>query len=250
MKDFPRVWEAMLVDGTRTRLDIVEPIVASSHCQNRWVLRTDFSPISKDSSEVPVGLGLSSKQTVRSMIEVTDDPLEQRIVLAAIDELFASMEDSETKKSASVGQNIWGDRLAYLGHPLSAEERASVQMSVEAIYRSSSLFNGGNLYHVRASKKYTKPTGFPDTQCWALSDFQGWALRNGELKWSWLEKSLVLSDCDGKETTLNFPLGILPLQDSTFVVVYKHYYESESYAILEVGPDSIWTVIDTPGGGC
>lgn len=248
----PRTWFVRYTDGTSTTLKALKPVAAGSHCQSRWGVETDNAkkPVANHHS-VPLGIAVSNPQELDAMVDLTTDPTEKRRATSAMKELFETLEDAEISRRVDAGEAVSSARLQYRGHPLARDRRREAALTVDSVYRSGSLLDGQYFYYIEAYKKYERPSDWPDSDCWGLTLFQGWAwVQSEDSQWSWLETHVALSDCDGMELVKVYPLGSLTMNGQTLVVAYKHYYEAESYSVLEVGKSTVRTLIDTEGGGC
>lgn len=247
----PSMWFLQWTDGRAATLRAREPISYGAHCQSAWGLQTDQSPTAPEESHtMPVGVALSAEKTLEPMKHLAEDSPERERVASALRPVFQELEEEEIGAAVRSGAPVEGGKLKYTGHPIGAAERESIPLDAGDLYRSASIPYGYRLYYVEAAKKYPNPLSVPDGQCWGLSFFQGWLVEDGDGNLSWLKKNLALSDCDGVELSTSIPLGMLTLDGRIYLVVYSHYYESESYSILEFDGGELREVIETHGGGC
>jgi hypothetical protein len=78
--------------------------------------------------------------------------------------------------------------------------------------------------------------------CARFSVFQGWLAGNAKV----LQSNVVLTDCDFKEAEFNTPMGLVELKGGLFAIMQVNGWESQSYAILKIGPADVTTVLDSP----
>jgi hypothetical protein len=61
---------------------------------------------------------------------------------------------------------------------------------------------------------------------------------------------MFLTDCDEKTSRSAWPLAAVHVGDRTFWVLQEHGYESEVYAIEEIGAADTRRLVQRDAGGC
>jgi len=131
---------------------------------------------------------------------------------------------------------------------LSGEERKKIEMSITSLYRSKSGVRGEHLYYFEAEKQYPKTAASSDRGCNDVSLFRGWMSADGKGGLGLMDNQLSFTDCDRKGPSFATPLGMMNLQNRTFLFVREHGWEDESYLILELNHSGLHRVLETFGG--
>ena len=148
-----------------------------------------------------------------------------------------------------IEEGVSNNRLKYKGHPTSESKRNGVNVTLMTLSRSASIISNQLIYYFEVKRQYSKPRTFNDSACTGISFFKGF-LKKEKGKLTFLDKDLVITDCDWKYTTSILPFGIIKVDNENFIVIQKTYYESESYQLLELGSSHLRKVISLYGGGC
>jgi hypothetical protein len=109
--------------------------------------------------------------------------------------------------------------------------------------------NGQYIYYLEANREYTKPRTFNHSECPGVTFFKCF-LKKENGKFSFLDRDLIITDCDWKYAITITPFGIIKVGNRNVIVIQKNYYESESYHLLELGSSNLREVISLSGGGC
>lgn len=121
-------------------------------------------------------------------------------------------------------------------------------MSITSLYRGNSGVSGEYLYYFEAEKQYPQTAASSDRGCHDVSLFRGWVSTHGKGGLGLMDSQLSLTDCDRKGPSTTMPLGMMNLQNRTFLFVREHGWEDESYIILEPNHSGLHRVLETFGG--
>lgn len=223
----PNTWYFWSSSATPTILGVSQVVQVENHSQTNWALLTDLTNRTPAKGHHRnLGVALNVNQKIEPMIEIKPESTEAADLLPFINQLFDEAETAELKGKA----------------------RAQVKMSVTTFYRSNSTVGGEHLYYFEAEKQYRKTSTSRDSECSDVSLFQGWIETSERDGLGLLASRLFLTDCDMKGPSSATPLGIMTLNNETFLFVTEHGWEDESYIILELGNSDLQKVLETFGG--
>ena len=86
--------------------------------------------------------------------------------------------------------------------------------------------------------------------CGARTIVTGWLTRTPNGLLTLRDQKVFLTDCDQKTALTSIPLAALHANDRVFWVLLQRGYESEAFAVADIGPDEIRYPISVRGGGC
>jgi hypothetical protein len=193
-------------------------------------------------------MAISSKNIAIPMIEFRPASSEKRELLSFIAAEFIQLEKKVISKRAQE-EGILENRLRYEGHPVVEIERNKIEIILGTIYRTYLAKNGNYIYYLEAKREYKKPKTFNDSECSGITFFKGF-LKKENGNFSFLDRDLVITDCDWKYAITVTPFGIIEVDNKNLMVIQKNYYESESYHLLELGSSNLRDIISLNGGGC
>jgi hypothetical protein len=104
--------------------------------------------------------------------------------------------------------------------------------------------------YVIAEKVFRTPRYPQDPTCPARTIVTGWLTRTGTGPLTLRDPSVFLTNCDAKIARRAIPLAALRAGDRVFWVLLQRGYESEAYAIADIGADAIRYPISVHAGGC
>lgn len=223
----PNTWYFWSSSATPTILNASQVVQVENHSQTNWALLTDLpNRTPAKGHHRNVGIALNVNQKIEPMVEVRPESAAAAELLSFIKQAFDAAETSELK----------------------SETRAKVKMSITQFSRSKSALGGKHLYYFEAEKQYKKPPTSADPECDDVSLFQGWIEADQRGDFGLLDSRLFLTNCDRKGPSFATPLGIMTLNDETFLFVTEHGWEDESYIILELRNSGLHKVLETFGG--
>lgn len=246
-EEHPRTWYTLPASGNKAlTLRASEVVQVENHCASNWALLTNYPGAKKEEGHHRnVSVAFDAKVETESPTRLDDKGEEWSRLFSFIEAKFENDEKGEIANPTNAGR---AGVLPQQG------ERAKTPLTVEKLYRHTS--GTQRLYYFEAKKKYPKPNGAGDAGCESVSFFRGWILLDGEGEFSWLDRDLALTDCDGKETISSFPLALVTLKGRKFLIVEEHGYEYESYVVSELMKDErhaighIYRLLEVIGGGC
>jgi hypothetical protein len=224
----PDSWRAWLADGTNRPIRALEPVPFRIHCAPRLGIRTDYKsaeamplvpvePYPKDGLAATAGIAIESVEVV-SRSETGWGAL-------AI-ELMNEFNRAEDLEIASVA-NTEGWR-----HPVDRTERRLAPVRIESWYRTT-LDEGMSVSYIEAVRSY--PPRPEDNGCGLETLFSGWVYhRTGEPSRR-PDLAARLTYCDRVNATYMLPFGRLRLKDRVYWIAQMSGYESEWYAVAEIG---------------
>ena len=230
-------------------MKVSKPMPYSAHCEGNWGLLTDYPPKHYQYSPYPkIGMALSAKNIATPMTELPPASSEKNELLSFITAEFIQLEKEAISEQVQK-EGILDDRLKYEGHPVFETERNKIEIILGTVYRTYLAKNGQYIYYLEAKREYRKPKAFTDSECPGITFFKCF-LKKQNGKFSFLDRDLVITDCDWKYAITILPFGIIKVGNKNVIVIQKNYYESESYHLLELGSSNLRNVISLHGGGC
>ena len=245
----PKTWFVWPLSGKESEIVVSKPVLYSTHCEKNWGLASNYPQQHTEYSPYPkIGMALDVKNIVTPMIKVSQAPSEKKDLLAFITSEFIKLE-REAVARLVIEEGVSSNRLKYKGHPTSDQERNEINVTLMTLYRTTSIVSNQLIYYFEVQREYSKPKTFNDSACPGISFFKGF-LKKEKGKLTFLDKDLVITDCDWKLATSILPFGIIKAGSTNFIVTQENYYESESYQLLELGSSDLRKVISLNGGGC
>jgi hypothetical protein len=245
-KEMPTKWYLWSGKSEPSPLEITEAVQYYSHCEGGWALKTNISPAKEEkSSPTPkLGVATSFRSDVIPMVKIVKESKEAVAVIPVIVAKF------EEKERASIKSEYIRDKyLEYTGHPVSPEERSKAKIEITKTYKTLDKIRGKYLYFVEAQRKYYKPSGAQDADCYSITSLNSW-LTVADGKVIFLSTGIILSDCYGKEMISIIPDVVLSIEGKYYGVSEYYGYEGESYSIDEIHDDNIEELLSFQGGGC
>jgi hypothetical protein len=248
-RSIPQTWYLLPSKGSVSEIKVSRPIAYSTHCVGNWGLLTDYPPKHYRYSPYPkIGMALSSKNIAIPMTELRPTSSEKKELLSFVTGEFIQLEKEAISKRAQE-EGILENRLRYEGHPVFETERNKTEIILGTVYRTYLAKNGQYIYYLEAKREYKKPETFDDRECSGITFFKGF-LKKENGNFSFLDRDLVITDCDWKYVNTVIPFGIVEVDNKNVIVVQKNYYEAESYHVLELGSSNLREIISLHGGGC
>lgn len=206
----PKRWYFWSSADTRIVLNADKVVQVENHSQNNWALTTGFpAQNTDDTHHHNLGITMTVNQKIEPLIQIQTDTAEAKEITSFVRQVFKKAETAELK----------------------------------TLYRIKSRLNGEYLYYFEAEQKMP---GKRD--CHDISLFQGWTTADELGGMGLLASRQYLTDCDRKGPSFMTPLGLLQLQNTTYMFVTEHGWESESYLILELDNTGLHKVLETFGG--
>jgi len=228
----PTSWFFWSSTETFTALTASKVVQVKAHSGTNWGLLTDLPKrTSKDPLHDIIGVAVTVKQKIEPFIEVAPTSPQGKEIGSFIKQIFDDVETSELER--------WS-----IERPPAIEK---VETSLTVLYRSSYVVDGKYIYYFKAEKQYPKRTASGGPGCNDVSLFQGWISAHEKGGTGLMDSNLVFTDCDRKGPSTMIPLGMMTLQEQTFVFVREHGWESESYTILELDHSGLHRVLETLG---
>ncbi|MGH9942888.1 MAG: hypothetical protein ACRD9R_11095 [Pyrinomonadaceae bacterium] len=221
-----------------------------NHSQTNWALMTDYPKkqnAEKDSCHDYVGMALNVDLKVDGMVEIEKNSDEASKIIAYLKPIFSEVEASELSRLAA--EPTLREFFAVRRFPLPSEERAKVELTLTKLYRSKPLIDGQHIYYFEVEKHYQKPVGANDRDCFNVSLFSGWIMKDKDSALDILNESFGLTNCDGKERGNSVEwFSVVTLNMQTFLLAVEHGWEDESYTIYELKDHGLTRVLETLGG--
>ena len=228
----PTPWFFWSSDGTVTELKASKVVPVTAHSGTNWGLLTDLPKRnSKDPLHDILGVAIIPRQTIESFIKIDTASTQGKEIGSFIRQIFDVHEKDEIQRT----------RIER------SPSVAKAETSLTILYRSSYVVDGKYIYYFEAEKQYPKRTASGEPDCYDVSLFQGWVSADEKGGMGLMDSHFVFTDCDRKGPSTMIPLGMMTLQEQTFVFVREHGWESESYTILELNKSGLHRVLETIG---
>lgn len=245
----PRQWFVTELNGGVKIITVTQPAYYSSHCEGNWGLKTDYPPVVSAYGHTPkVGLALNTKLNVYPAIN-KQNLSANSLIINFVKEHFERAESVEIQKKQKENSPV-GNRLAYSGHRINAEQRNKVSISIVDLYQIKTVPNKESIYYFIAGRKYKKPKDFSDSSCEGISYYTGFIRHRAGDDYNILKHNFFITDCDMKYVINSTPLGIVKIQEQLFLFRENTYYESEAYFIDLIKDNQMIEVFSSFGGGC
>jgi hypothetical protein len=229
-EDVPRLWHVWPVAGGNSVEARVQGVdVVQAQCLRQVALKTDLPP-RKAQSPMAFGVAADGEIPLQPIATVeTAEPAWQsaeRAIAAAFDAL--------ERTQAAAGE----DRLI----------RESPLPPVHIVSLSREIGAPSPMYVV--ARRAYRTSRYPgQRQCGAVSVLTSWlVLDSGSYRL--VSPRMFLTDCDEKTARSAWPLAAMHVGDRAFWVLQEHGYESEVYAIEEIGAADTRRLVQRDAGGC
>ena len=248
-EQIPVQWFLTEKNGIKKTINVSLPEVYKSHCGESWGLRTDYpQEISRYGHTTKVGIAFSQDMDMIPAVKSQDvDP--NSVLAKFITNRFADMEEVEVQKELRE-QGVYGDRLAYTGHPIDSNVRNVQNITSSNLYKIKDVVGTTSLYYFYVGRSYEKPEGFSDRSCEAVSQYGGFILQTGNEKFDVLKDDFFITDCDMQNTIFSVPFGAFKVGNDSFLIRETLYYEREAYYIDLIRDGKMSVVTELFGGGC
>ena len=228
-------WRLWLPAGSTHAVRVLDLQYADTGCDGNWGLSTDFpKSLNVKPNNCPhptIGIALSSGQPLQPMLPANHSDLP----FSALERAFKESEDREISALRVPSE------VEYL-RPPDADSRTAVPIRVARAWRTI-LNSGVMIYYIEANRSYPRPAGSPDSGCDNISAFRGWFVRRSFQEARVLHVRLSLTGCDFKGDLFATPMGLMVLQDGTYVITENDGWGSRSYEVLKIESDSVTSVL-------
>lgn len=235
---------------TRTVINSRKLIEVDNHSDKNWALMTDYRNNTKtenDSHHKNIGFALNVDLKLETMIDIEKVTREASDIRAYIKSAFVNLETAEIGRIAATPD--LETSYAKRNLPFSSEDRAKVELELTQISRSRSTINGRHIYYFEVEKKYPRPEGQADWQCYNVSSLNGWMLKEKDGSLRIINEDFGISDCDRKDGSSNVQMfNVLRFNERTYVFTVEHGWEDESYMIYELTEYGLDRILETSGG--
>jgi hypothetical protein len=226
-------------------LTVSKVVQFEAHCQKQWGLFSTNAARSNGRHQCSFpnpAIAIDKPLKVESMVHLPPNDIEAQEFLVIL-KVFVNRLESAQVETVAREHGVTERRLPYSGHPLEVAERRKVPVTLTKIYRTQTEMQGNWTYYVEAEKRY--PNGCPALTLWG-----GWVLKDSFGKLTPVGQGVALTDCDAKGMYFGEPMGVLVVQDQSFIVVQSHGWDDETYSILKVSERQVDLMLTVPGGGC
>jgi len=229
-EDVPRLWHVWPVaGGDRIEARVQRVDVVQAQCLRQVALKTDLPPRKPQSPRV-FGVAADGEIPLQPIEAVgTEEPAwrsAERSIAAAFDAL--------ERTQAAAGE----DRLI----------RESPLLPVHIVSLSREMGARSPMYVV--ARRAYRTSRYPgQRQCGAVSVLTSWLVRDADT-YRLVAPRMFLTDCDEKTARSAWPLAAVHVGDRAFWVLQEHGYESEVYAIEEIGAADTRRLVQRDAGGC
>ena len=227
--DLPNPWFFWSPEGTYTELRASKVVKVNAHSGNNWGLLTDLP---KRTSDDPlhdiIAVAITPKRKIEPFIKIDNTSAQEKEIRSFVKQIFDVEEKAEIERTR-------------VEKPPAV---APVEMLLTALYRSSHVVDGKHIYYFEAEKQYPKRR---DPGCYDVSLFQGWISADEKGGLGLMDSIFGFTDCDRKGPSTMIPLGLMTLQEQTFLFVREHGWESESYIIIELNKSGLHRLLQTDG---
>jgi len=235
----PRNWILLGGGSDQRNLTVEEATEFESHCSTVWGLRASFIGTGRRPEHVNpkvgvVGMVTSGITKARVCEAVGPNSSESKALLTFLRKNFDLAEEQAIRKA--------GGSLN-TGHPTAKGKRILNPLKAKNVSKIKTERPKQTLYFISIVREYENP------DCPAESLYNVWMLRNDQ-KYKILSADMILTDCDRKEGSWIYPVGIVSIESREYIVSEELGYESESYTIRMLDKGALKTVLFVRGGGC
>jgi len=243
-KGSARSWRAHLLSGATADLTLRAVGAFRPFCVDRLGLATTY----KSSEPLPPkpvhpypkdGVAVSGNLSIDPIESVNPASPEARTLLGQLAKPFDQLEE-RTIQAVRINTG-WK-------HPLDDEVRKAVPIKLESWYRSPSSEPGWTVSYIEASRVY--PPGPEDKGCGLETFVSGWLHQNrGEVTRT-ADLRAKVTYCDRVGVVYMLPFGRIRPRTRDYWIFQLSGWETEWYAVAEVGREKVRHVIDVNAGGC
>jgi hypothetical protein len=225
-------WFGQLRDGPRVTLRARQIVSTDNHCEKNWGISTDF-PARPAERRGAIGVATTAPYRWDAFEDWPRSP-------DTAESEAIRMFDRE-EEDALVTRGLQGTAPALPP----TDTRAGTFVALDVVRRSSQTVRGVRWSYLEATRTYARPDA---PQCPLISLFKVW-VANEPRGVRTAERSMDLTDCDRKGTISSMPLGMVTIDDRSFVVTVDRGYEDDRYSIIQLAPE-FRRVLTVAGGGC
>ena len=210
-------------EGARPKtISVLDSEFYHSHCSGGWALKTDLpSKVERGAPTPKIGIATNLNANVNPFEKIKSNSKIAAPLIRAIKTKF-----EEKEKAGRKGP-----------------------IELLRIYKARNEIDGRSLYFIKAHRKYPKPKGTPDSDCYDVNILNSWVLFQDD-KTSFLSAEFIITDCDGKEVNEIVPDAVITIKGRRYTVSENYGYEWESYRIHEMLDGGMKEVLRVDGGGC
>ena len=229
-------------DGANVgEVTITSPGIGPLMCEPRLTLRSDYKasqpappafvlPFPKDGLLVAGDVPVATIATV----DLTGDEA-KRVLALAVDDF-----NREESRASSVF-TAWR-------HPVKADERKKVPVTLEAIYRAPTDDAEWTAYFVEAIREY--PPGPKETDACGLATYvSGWVMTHQRER-PYVRIGARITYCDRKGVGYMLPFGLVRAGGKNYWVFQYAGFERESYEVIRPGRRNVETAVVFDAGSC
>ncbi len=192
-----------------------------------------------------IALAINADLKLEGMKEIDTASKEANDAVAFLKAAFISLEIEKIKED--IARSASKDHYEKFNFPLSDADRSKVSLELTSLKRTGSSIDGRHLYNFKVEKKYARPEGVPDWQCYNISELSGWLLKEKDGSFNLANESFWITDCDRKGGGSVEMFSILKLDGRDFVFTVDHAYDNDVYAIYQLGDFSLTRLLETEG---
>jgi hypothetical protein len=210
-------------------------------CQPRLALRSDY----KSATPVPPrfvlpypkdGLLVAGDVPVEKIPVVDPRGAEARMVLA-----LATAEFNRQENIAAGAFTSWR-------HPVKADQRKRIPITMEALYRAPADDPGGSVYFMEAVRQF--PPGPTDTDNCGLATYvNGWIMAGADGR-TRVRLTAAVTYCDRKGVGYMLPFGVIRADGRSYWVFQYSGFEGESYEVVHPSSRGIESEVVYTAGTC
>lgn len=229
-------------DGTnRGAVRLERPIPLQPMCSTRLALRTSYksphpAPLPMDRPYPKDGLAITGTQPIDAIEILTPSAPEWIPTALLLMDPFARAEQGAIRAFTE-----WK-------HPLSGDQRASVPLELETMYRAPMDEPGWTAYHLEAVKRY--PPGPNDEGCGPMTSVSAWMRVGPEGKRSIRTYRADVTYCERAGSSFMLPLGLIKTGGRHYWVYQISGHNREYYVVARPLIDSLESMVDYEAGVC
>ena len=229
----PLAWRVLPIAGGRTIAARVTGVdVAEAHCERQAALTTGLPPRKDNHHAQKMGVAIDADLPLGAIASVgASDPT----WAAAAQVVGRTFDRLELATALATGEVV-------------ARETPAPVARITALFREAAAPDSP-LYFI-AEKKFRTPRYPQDPTCGARTIVTGFLTRTPNGPLTLRDPRVFLTNCDAKTALRSIPLAALHTSDRVFWVLLQRGYESEAFAVADIGPDEIRYPISVRGGGC
>lgn len=223
-------------------------VQVENHMDKNWAFLTDMSDAVADKDGAHhknIGLAINADLKLEGMKDIDVASKEAADAAAFLKPTFIDLENNYVDRNlASPADKEYYEKTNF---PVSSADRSKVGLELRKINRTSASINGRHLYYFEIQKKYLRPEGVPDWQCYHLSELSGWLQREKDGRFNLTNESFWITNCDRKGGGSVEMFSILRLDNRNFLFTVDHVYDNEMYVIYELEEFGLKRLLETFG---